>query len=203
MLKMLYSDEREDYEKGESIDKYSEIFFLFVDKVPTLEEALLQMVKSRKDSIGNVKDYVQDVIKNSTVCVEENLSNIKKKYPKLNKDEAIIINSYTYENRDTGNFQDNAHNAPYRILNQNLVSQNRKQGINNVSKYLFIFLKSLRKIQKYVPENLQNCKLYRCIRRLVDRKPDPKNPKFVPYCEGSIKIFYGFTSTTPNRNTAE
>ena len=199
MSSITFSDPKEDFEKSESIDNYSEIFNQFIEKCPTLEQALSQMAKSRSHYIKDINLYVLDVIKNCTDFVEKNLTKIQKKYPEINKEDAIIITSYTYENRDNEEFQDN---APYRILNQNLVSENRKEGISNISMYLFILLKAIRKIPKYIPEKKENAKLYRCITRLVDQKPDPKNPKFIPYCEGNIKTFYGFTSTTPDRDIA-
>ena len=61
--------------------------------------------------------------------------------------------------------------------------------MNNVSIYPFIFLKTLRKILKYVPANLKNYVFYRCVPRLVDQNSDPNNPKFIPYCEGNNKVF--------------
>ena len=36
---------------------------------------------------------------------------------------------------------------PYRLLNQNLVSDNRQKGIKNISKYLYIF-KIIKEINK-------------------------------------------------------
>ncbi len=62
----------------------------------------------------------------------------KKKYPKITKEDSIIISSYTCESKDN-------KFSPYKILNINLVSENRKEGLKNISKYLYILLKSLRK----------------------------------------------------------
>ena len=199
MSTMVFSDDREDFVKNESIDDYYKIFKPFIKKIPTLEQALLQMARSRSNYIQDIGLYVKDVIINCTDYVEKNLQKIKKVYSEINKEEAIIITSYTYECSDNEEFLDN---APYRILNQNLVSENRLVGINNVSMYLFIFLKAIRKLPKYIPKTKKKNKLYRAITRLVDQKPDPNNLKFIPYCEGCIKTFYAFTSTTPDRNIA-
>ena len=51
---------------------------------------------------------------------------------------AQIISSYTCELSSESSFN------IYRILNNNLVSDNRNQGVKKISKYLFILLKSLR-----------------------------------------------------------
>ena len=37
-----------------------------------------------------------------------------------------------------------------------MVSENRKEGVKNISKYLFILLKSLRKLDKYFPNEKIN-----------------------------------------------
>ena len=89
-----------------------------------MEQALFQMAKSRSNYIKDIDFYIKDVIKNCTKYVEKNLLNIQKNYPKINKEDAIIITSYTYECQNNEKFQEN---APYKILNQNLVSNNRKE----------------------------------------------------------------------------
>ena len=55
------------------------------------------------------------------------------------------------------------------------------QGIRNISKYLFLLLKSLRKLSRYYPKKY----LYRCISVLVKLDYDSFNKKFVPYIEGN------------------
>ena len=90
--------------------------------------------------------------------------------------------------------------SPYRLLNKNLASTNRKQGISNISKYLYIFLKALRKLYKYYPIQ-PNTYLYRCISFKVKLDKDPTNNKLIPYSKGNQKTFWGFTSTSPNPKT--
>ena len=68
----------------------------------------------------------------------------------------MIISSYTCEAKDK-------NYSPYRLLNKSLVSKNRKYGIENVSKYLYILLTSLRKLERFYPDPKNNF-LYRCIR---------------------------------------
>ena len=197
MSNMISNNEKEDFEINEPIDKYLEIFIPFTKNIPTLEQALFQMANSRSNHIQDIELYIKDVIKNCTDYIEKSLIIIKEKYPEINKEDVIIITSYTYESRENKEFQDN---APYKILNENLLSENRKEGINKISMYLFILLKAIRKLPKYIPENMKDDKLYKYIRRLVGQKPDPKNPKFIPYCEGNIKTFNAFTSVTSDRN---
>ena len=76
--------------------------------------------------------------------------------------------------------------SPYKLLNQNLVSKDRKQGVQNISKYLYILLKSLRKLPKHYP----NTDLYRCIKTEVDLE------------NNDSKTFWGFTSTSTDEKTA-
>ena len=121
---------------------------------------------------------------------------IKKKYKDISLDDAINISSYTYELDG----EDSAYNI-YKILNTNMASYNRKQGISNVSKYIFLLLNSLRKLDKYYPEKNDKF-LYRCITVLVKLDYDSFNPKYVPYLRGKQKTFWGFTSSTPKITTA-
>ena len=74
--------------------------------------------------------------------IDKNLGKIKNKYPNITNEDIQIISSYTCESKDE-------NLSPYKLLNKNLVSENRKQGIQKISKYLFIFLNSLRKLERY------------------------------------------------------
>ena len=78
-----------------------------------------------------------------------------------------------------------------------MVSDNRKGGVKNISKYLFILLKSLRKLDKYYPNEKEKF-LYRCINSKVNLNYDIFNKKLVPYITGNIKTFWGFTSSSPD-----
>ena len=84
-----------------------------------------------------------------------------KKISKNNIRRSSNISSYTCE------LSDNCFN-PYKILNQNLASIERNKGISKVSKYLFIFLKALRKLDKFYLNKDRN--LYRCINCDIDLK---------------------------------
>ena len=76
--------------------------------------------------------------------INKNWDKIKKRYSKISKEDSKIICSYTCESK-------NNKYSPYKILNKNLFSEDRKGGIKNISKYLFILLKSLRKLDRYYP----------------------------------------------------
>ena len=75
------------------------------------------------------------------------------------------------------------------------MSQDRKEGVRKISKYLYIFLKALRKLPKYRP-NIENKYLYRCIRRKVKVSEDENNLQILPYKKGNEKTFWSFTSTS-------
>ena len=82
-----------------------------------------------------------------------------------------------------------------------MVTENRKLGIKKVSKYLFMLLKSLRKLSRYIPESNPKV-LYRCINRIVNYKIDTFNENSVPYLPGNKKTLWGFTSTSYAVNTS-
>ena len=101
----------------------------------------------------------------------------------------IEICSYTYES-EMKIF------CPYKLLNTNLTSDDRKNGVRNVSKYLYILLKALRKLPRYY---LTDKYLYRCITHLVNTSQGNNNNS--SYFKGNKKTFWGFTSTSPDPNT--
>ena len=141
-----------------------------------------------------MSELTVDILNKCKDKIDKNFSEIKNKYNNINKEDAYIICSYTCESND-----DNY--SPYKILNQNLVTDNRKNGVKNISKFLFIFLKSLRKLTIYYPEKNNNY-LYRCIRHKIALSKDPFNDKLVPYVVGNKKTFWGFTSTSSNPKTS-
>ena len=146
-------------------------------------------------SAGCSKDKANQLIKTILTDVSyfidknERFKKNKDKYKDITKEDSLIICIYTYEFYSP----DDIYNT-YSILNSNMASNNRKQGIKNVSKYLFLLLTSLRKLERYYPTKT----LYRCISVLVKLDYDSFNPKFVPYLEGKEKTFWAFTSTSPN-----
>ena len=185
----FYANE-EDREKEESLNNYWDIFVDYVMESPNLSDALNQMFTSAGVNSNDIDDLVKDIISKSEEKIGKTFKEIKMKYSNITEDDAIIICSYTCESK-------NPNFSPYRLLNTNMVSKNRKHGVQNISKYLFILLKSLRKLKRYYPDS-KNKYLYRCIRHKVNLLIDPKDKTLVPYIEGNTKTFWGFTSTSPN-----
>jgi len=182
--------EEEDNSREESINNYKDLFSNYEKNLPTLSEALIQMFMSSNLNEQKANELTDDILSKCKKVIDQNFNEIKKKYVKILKDDAYIICAYTCESKER-------KYSPYRILNQNLVSDNRKNGINNISKYLYIFLKSLRKLPRYYPTKT-NKYLYRSITSKVSLSKDPFNEKLVPYIAGNQKTFWGFTSSSPN-----
>ena len=88
-----------------------------------------------------------------------------------------------------------------KLLNTNLVANDRMSGVRNISKYLFIFLKALRKLNRYHPEENRKF-LYRCINTKVQLNYDTFDKKKIPYVCGENKIFWAFTSASTNPQTS-
>ena len=183
--------EEEENNREESINKYKNIFTNYESNPPTLSEALSQMFESCELDKNKVKELIDDILSKCKKRIDPDFYTIKNKYSNITKEDAFIICSYTCESKE-GKY------SPYRILNQNLVSDDRKNGVTKVSKYLYIFLKSLRKLPRYYPEKKY---LYRCLTIKVNISQDPNNENMVPYIAGNIKTFWGFTSTSPDPKT--
>ena len=174
-MSLIFYSEQEDNNKEESINKYKDLFINYEQKLPTLEEALNQMfISAGADKIKSDK-LIKDILLKCKETIDDNLDKIKEKYNKINKEDAYNICSYTCES-------EKQEYSPYRIMNQNLVSENRKNGLNNISNYLYILLNSLRKLSRYYPSK-KNKYLYRCITKQVNILIDPKNKKSVPFIE--------------------
>ena len=176
----------EENSREESINRYKNIFINYEKTTPSLSEALNQMFKSEDLGKKKINELTEDIIAKCKAKIDTDFDSIKKKYENLTKEDAYIICSYTCESIDRAY-------SPYKILNQNLVANNRQKGVNNISKYLYIFLKSLRKLPRYYPENKV---LYRCLTCHVNLSEDDKNNDTVPYKIGNKKTFWGFTSTS-------
>ncbi len=166
-------DYDEDMEKEESIDNYQDLFTPFIQSLPSLKEALIHIFTAAGQNENESNNLANDIISNCEQRLKTKFSEIQQKYPEITFDEAKIITSYTCESNLNSKY------SPFRILNQNLVSENRKQGIKYISKYLFILLKSLRQLTRYYPDSKDKY-LYRCINRIVNYKIDTFNEKNVP-----------------------
>lgn len=191
---LYFSSENEDNYKddiNESINNYRPLFLEFEKRIPTLSDALSQMFKSKIEDDQEVKKLIREIISKCKWKIDRRFDDIKRKYNNITKEDAYIICSYTCEIEEIAKKQYN----PYRILNTNLVADNREKGLKNISKYFFLLLKSLRKLPKYYPKYK---KLYRSITRQVSLSRDPYNEKLVPYEIGNMKVLWAFTSTSIN-----
>ena len=193
-MSLIFYSEEEENQKGESIDKYKDLFDKYKDQTITLTESLTQMFTSSGVDKNKINDLINDLIQKCKNKIELNFDKIKEKYPSISKNEAIIISSYTCEAKDKDY-------SPYKLLNRNLVSDDRLNGLQKVSKYFYILLKSLRKLKRYYPTK-ENKYLFRCIGVKVNYMIDPFNKKSIPYIEGNTKTFWSFTSTSTSIKTS-
>ena len=174
--------EKEENNKPETVNNYKNLFESYESNLPTLSEALEQMFESESLDEENVEKLTNDILNKCKKVINDNYDDIKNKYKNLSKEDSEIICAYTCESL-------NNDYSPYKILNKNLVSQNRREGVENISKYLYIFLRALRKLPVYYPDK-KNKYLYRCIR-----------PKLC-YQINITKTFWGFTSTSQEQQTS-
>ena len=116
----------EENAREESINRYNYIFSNYEKNPPSLSEALTQMFKSSNLDSKKINEFVEDILNKCEGIIEQNFDLIKKEYKNITKEDAYIICSYTCESEDRTY-------SPYRILNQNLVSNNRQNGVNNIS----------------------------------------------------------------------
>ena len=176
-----------------SINDYENIFYDYITRTPTLQEALMQMFTSSGLTQIKSNNLINQILNKVNMHLNKKFIEIRKKYPNITAEEAQIISSYTCE---LTNKEDSNYNI-YKILNRNLVSENRQMGIMVISKYLFIFLKSLRKLKRYYPDK-QSKYLYRCISTQVELRFNPFNKSQIPYLRGQTKIFWAFSSASNN-----
>ena len=190
-MSLFFYPNNEDIPKKESINNFENIFLEYINKNINLEEALNELFISARLSESRAKFLTKKIYEASQIIINKNYDLIHKKYPLITKDEAITICSYSYQEDEFG------YN-PYEILNRNLCEENRIEGIKNISKYFFIFLKALRKLEVYYPKQKY---LYRCINKEVTLKDNfIFNNKQETYYYGRNKIFWGFISITTTEN---
>ena len=196
-MSLNFYEEDEDIEKPkeESLNNYIDLFKDYIYEVPNLREALIFIFKAANLNEEQINKYTDDIITQCDKQMTKNFDQIKIKYPKITLEEAKIISSYTCESGMDSDY------SPFRLLNRNMVSENRKQGIKNISKYLYMLLKSLRKLSRYQPQG--NSKyLYRCVNKIVNYKIDTFNKKLIPYLAGNEKTLWSFTSTSYEAHTS-
>ena len=179
-----------------SINKYEHLFKRYINKQPSLEEALIEMFCSSGLSLNDSKNLCNKIISKVNNHLNQKFPEIQLKYKDITYEDAQIISSYTCElNQNERDYN------PYKLLNTNLVANDRMSGVRNISKYLFIFLKALRKLNRYHPEENRKF-LYRCINTKVQLNYDTFDKKKIPYVCGENKIFWAFTSASTNPQTS-
>ena len=187
----FYCQEEDEDKKEISINKYKYLFSAYEKDTPSLSEALYQMYKSSNLDDEKIKKLTNEILNACKGKIDDNrYDEIKLLYTKITKEDAYIICSYTYE-VTIKEF------SPYRMLNTNLTTDDRKNGVRNISKYLYILLKALRKLPRYYPKDKY---LYRSIAHQINISSE--NNKNTAYIKGNKKTFWPFTSTSPNPETA-
>ena len=183
-----------DKEGLESLNDYKYLFSNYEKNIPTFNEALYQMFKYEGLDDANINFLINDILTKCKNAINSRFNLIKQKYKNISINDAYIICSYTFDSIKE-------MYSPYRLLNKNLNYRERKYGIKKISKYLYIFLKSLRKLDRFYPTQANNY-LYRCIFNQVILEKDPFNDKLIPYIKGYQKTLWGFTSTSTNPKSA-
>ena len=158
--------------------------------IPSLSEALNEMFISAGISSQKAYEFTEDIILQSSETIKYNFELINRKYPSLLEEEAKIISSYTFEAKSP-------YYSPYKILNRSLCEEKREEGIKKVSKYFYIFLKVLRKLDVYYPDKKY---MFRCINKKINLNEDFFQKKAIKYRKGNKKTFWGFTSISSELN---
>ena len=142
----FYCKQEEYNYRKESINKYEYIFSNYENNPPSLKEALIQMYSSLNLDDNITIKLAEEILFKCKKRIDSEYDKIKKIYENITLEDAYIICSYTCE-------CENKEYSPYRLLNLNLYSDDIQICVLNISKYLFILLKSLRKLPRYYPEN--------------------------------------------------
>ena len=191
MSQKFYSA-NEELNFDDSLDNFEFLFKDIKTKSPSLKDALMEMFLNAQLSKDDSQKIYDDLVLHCTNRINDKWEAIKQEHPNISRDDALVISSYTYEP-----LQMYEKYSPYRLLNSNLVATNRKNGVRNVAKYLYLFLRALRGLKKCK----KNC-LFRGINCKVKLEKDPNNTKYIPYAIGNEKIFWPFTSTSDDESVA-
>ena len=184
-MSVAFYNLKDDIPKSNSLNDYEYIFEEYKTKNLTLEESLKEMYSSINLTEEKVKALTNDILLYKSVeIVQNNYDLIKEKYPSLTLEEMQIISSYNIISYDP-DF------SPYKILNDTLCGENRNNGIIGISKYLYIFLNALRKLDRYFLK--PNDYLYKTIDKSVFLDNNI-NGKEIVYKKNVTKVFWGFTS---------
>ena len=184
-----YYSEEEDYNKKESINNYWQLFSKYEKEEPSLSDALNQMFISANIDNNKINELTKEIMRKCKLIYEQNHEEIYNNYETIIKEDVYIISTFTIELNDY-------EYSPFIILHKNLVAENRKQGLENISKYLYIFLKSLRKLPIFHFKQ----ELYKFIQKRIKIEEDNINKNIIPYKSGITKTFFGFSSINLSPN---
>ena len=187
---ILSLSNEEDINRFETIEDLISLFKIYKDK-PSLKDALEDLYLNSNISLENAKEITKFLYDTCESFINGKFNKIKQKHPKITKEEAIIICSYTKE-------IPNKYKAdpPYKILNKSMTSEKRENGIHNVAKYLLVLLLALRKLEKCYKDIL-----YRGMGTNVIKDKDINGNKY-KYNKEDVKKWWGFTSTTISEKLA-
>ena len=121
-MSLNFNLKEEEKNREESINRYKNIFINYEMKNLSLSEALTQMFKSAELGKEKINEFTEDIINQCKDRIDPDFDIIKMKYENISKEDAYIICSYTCESIDRAY-------SPYRILNRNLVSNNKKKEL--------------------------------------------------------------------------
>ena len=190
MSRSFYSKNEE--KTFDSLNNYEYLFKNYSSNPPSLEEALTELFRNAKATKEEAKEILDHLLLCCKNKIDQNWDLIKKEHKNISRKDALIISSYTYEPKPM--YKDY---SPYRLLNTNLVANNRLNGIMCIEKYLFLFLQALRRLEK--------CKK-KCLFRFITKKVKVEKGHdldYVPYKKGNQKTFWTFTSTFEDEKLTE
>ena len=202
-MSVKFYSQNEENDFDESLNNYEFLFKNYnhyyhpenpnASNSPTLEQSLIELFRNSGASVNEAKEIYDDLYMICNNKIKENWEKIKQENDNVSKKDALIISSYTYEAKPIY-----YKYSPYRLINVNLVANDRKNGLRCIDKYFFLLLSSLRRLKKS-----KQTQLFRCITTKVKLEKDQINKKYVPYKVGNEKTFWTFTSTSDDEKIAE
>ena len=184
-----YYSKSEDYQNIVSINNYQHIFKIFNNKTPSLEDSLKEMFISCGATQSKAQELYKEIDTQIEDIIQYKYDTIKKEYPILDSEEIKTLCSYNCT------LIESFYN-PYKLINENLCHENKRKGLQKISKYFYIFLKALRKLTRYYPKNKY---MYRCVTHKI--KLGQNDAKYFSYQKNKSKFFWGFSSISTRRRT--
>ena len=178
--------------KTEKIINYDNLQLI----LSTLDQLIFYINNNKYDE----NSIISDILENAGSVM--NLNDCSK----LINENGIIINELPslYDYIEAKIFPTIKQNIKNQIINNELnkIFTNVNKIIDDNNEYINKdnFLRALRKLNRYFPENRKY--FYRCINSKVELNYDSFDKKKVPYICGEKKIFWAFTSASTNPKTS-